>query len=419
MPDQLFRQEALEAKSSGWLGSIVLVSKGAAGLLVAVSTLASLFILVFLSTFEYTRRARVTGSTTPDQGLIKIVSPISGVVQTRLVSESASLALGQELLSVSSDRATQQSASAQAEVSEKVRSRIENLKFEKATQLDLMQFQRSGLEQRQRSLASELSQLEREIRLQSDRVALSQRNVDRFKELARTQFVSQIQAQQREEEFLDQQARLQALRRNRIGIDKELAAVRAELAQLPTKLQSQIATIDRSVSAAEQELLENESRRQISITAQQAGTATAVLVESGQMVSAGQPLLSIVPANSKLEAHLYAPSRSAGFIQPGHKVLLRYQAFPYQKFGHQEGVVKNVSKTALAPQELSHLAQGSLTNNEPVFKIVVELASKTVAAYGEQKPLQPGMQLEADILLDRRKLVEWVLEPLYSLRGKV
>jgi membrane fusion protein len=416
---RLFRQEAISAQSSNWIGSILLVSKNLTGMLVAASVVSVLLVIFFLTSFEYTRRARVSGSTAPDQGLIKVLAPISGVVLNRDVSEGEHLTQGRELLSLSGDRATQHNALAQAEVSEKVRSRIESLQSEKTTQLELMRLQRSGLQQRQRSLEGELAQLGREAMLQTERVSLSQKSVERFKELVRTQFASQTQAQQREEELLDQQARLQALHRSRIGVEKDLFAVRSELSQLPTKLDSQVAAIDRSLSSAEQELLENESRRQVSVTAQQAGTATAVLVEAGQMVSAGQPLLSIVPTGSTLEAHLYAPSRSAGFIQPGHKVLLRYQAFPYQKFGHQEGIVKHVSKTALAPQELSQLAQGSLSSNEPVFKIVVELDSQTITAYGEQKYIQPGMQLEADILLDRRRLVEWILEPLYSLRGKV
>ena len=31
----------------------------------------------------------------------------------------------------------------------------------------------------------------------------------------------------------------------------------------------------------------------------------------------------------------------------------------------------------------------------------------------------PGMLLDADILGERRRLIEWVFEPLYSLKGRV
>jgi membrane fusion protein len=59
-----------------------------------------------------------------------------------------------------------------------------------------------------------------------------------------------------------------------------------------------------------------------------------------------------------------------------------------------------------------------MPNTEPMFRVKVKLASQTAQAYGLPQALQAGMQLEADVMLDTRTLFEWVLEPLYSLRGK-
>jgi len=51
-------------------------------------------------------------------------------------------------------------------------------------------------------------------------------------------------------------------------------------------------------------------------------------------------------------------------------------------------------------------------------EITVSLASQTVAAYGAEVPLQPGMTLEADVALERRRLFEWMLDPLYAVTGR-
>jgi membrane fusion protein len=51
--------------------------------------------------------------------------------------------------------------------------------------------------------------------------------------------------------------------------------------------------------------------------------------------------------------------------------------------------------------------------------VVIALESQNVIAYGEPRALRAGMAVEADVLLETRHLYEWVLEPLYSLRGKV
>ena len=73
------------------------------------------------------------------------------------------------------------------------------------------------------------------------------------------------------------------------------------------------------------------------------------LVEPGQAVQAGQPLVSLLPEGSVLQAQLLVPSRAIGFIEEGDRVLLRYQAYPYQKFGHHVGRVVRISRSALGP----------------------------------------------------------------------
>lgn len=136
------------------------------------------------------------------------------------------------------------------------------------------------------------------------------------------------------------------------------------------------------------------------------------------MADGGKPLLSIVPAGAKMQAYLYAPSRAIGFVKPGDKVQMRYQAYPYQKFGQAQGKVTHVAKVALSGNELTGLAQQA-NGGEPLYRITVDLSAQTVKAYGRQQALQAGMLLEADILQEQRRLYEWVLEPLYTLSGKL
>ena len=132
------------------------------------------------------------------------------------------------------------------------------------------------------------------------------------------------------------------------------------------------------------------------------------------------PLLNIVPGGSILHAKLFGTSRSVGFVKPGQEVLLRYQAFPYQKFGFYGGTVETVSRSAMSPTDLPQQLAGLSSlygTNEPIYEITVDLSKQTATAYGEAVPLQAGMQLNADIMIDRRRLIEWALDPLFSLTG--
>jgi membrane fusion protein len=131
--------------------------------------------------------------------------------------------------------------------------------------------------------------------------------------------------------------------------------------------------------------------------------------------------MSIVPSGATLQAQLFSSSRGIGFLREGQRVLLRYESFPYQKFGYHVGLVTAVSRSTVSPAEMTQQLAGLSTlygANEPVYRVTVNLPQQTVTAYGDPMPLQPGMKLEADVLLESRRLIEWMLEPLFSITGK-
>ena len=170
---------------------------------------------------------------------------------------------------------------------------------------------------------------------------------------------------------------------------------------------------ERQLASVLQSMAQNEMARAVVLRAPRDGVVSAVLFKEGQMVSAGQPLLSLLPAGATLQAQLLVPSRAIGFIAPGNRVVLRYQAFPYQKFGQQYGRVDDVSRSALAPSEVAALVGEQA--KEPLYRVQVALDSQRVMAYGKAEPVKPGMVVEADILMERRRLIEWVFEPLYGI----
>jgi membrane fusion protein len=130
----------------------------------------------------------------------------------------------------------------------------------------------------------------------------------------------------------------------------------------------------------------------------------------------GTTLATILPAHATLEAVLYAPSRSMGFVKVGQEVLLRYLAYPHQKFGSHRAVVRAFSANPVSAAELGIVpADGG---REPLYRIRAELDAQSIDAYGRREALQSGMQVEADVMLDRRRLIEWVFEPLLSLAGR-
>lgn len=364
----LYRKAAQDAQATPPLGKIILIQPPSYLFLTAMAVVFACIIVLFFIFGSYTRHSTVAGQLLPDGGLIKVYSPRAGVVLERHVRENQQVEAGDVLFVVSGERPVSVGG--------------EDLRDKLDQSMALERGERRILVSKSAELRRQLDILNDQIANQKSRVALSRNSVDAYRGLLARKYISAEQLHQKQEDLLDQQARLQALDRERVALTHELGT------------------------------------QYLVITAAQAGTATALNAEVGQAIDDQRPLLSIVPANSSLHANLFAPSRAVGFIRAGDRVLLRYQAYPYQKFGHQSGVVSWVSRTAVSPGDIAAFNPHP-QSSEPLYEIRVKLEEQSVTAYGKRQPLQSGMVVEADIQQERRRLYEWILDPLFTLSGRV
>ncbi|WP_244557134.1 HlyD family secretion protein [Pantoea deleyi] len=235
--------------------------------------------------------------------------------------------------------------------------------------------------------------------------------------MRREGYASNTQVEQLQNDLLDARVRLQDVARQRIDVRQQLAQARQQLREQPISYDRQKSELQQKLSEITQSIVENESHRSIELRAPEKGTVSAVLVKQGQVVSAGQTLATVLPDNVRLQARIMLSSRAIGFIRPGQRVVLRYQSFPWQKFGQQYGTVLEISKSALSPQEVATIT-GDNQVKEAMYQVKVTLDKQTVQAYGRQSSLRPGSGLEADFIVDKRHIYEWVLEPLNAL-GKM
>jgi membrane fusion protein len=264
-------------------------------------------------------------------------------------------------------------------------------------------------------LQRELAQFDLEIKAQQSRLASSRNEFQRAEELFRDKFYSESKLIEFRNNVLDQQVKLENVRRERAAVERELSATRAELPTVEMKLQTQIDQIRRQSSELQQGRVQEEAKRENVIRAPVAGVVTNVAATRGEAVAADAPLAVVVPAGSGLHAQLLVPTRAVGFVQPGQEVVLRYDAFPFQRFGQYRGKVARVSETVWSPGE----KVGPMTVREPVYRVDVRLDAQYVMS-GEQKlSLRPGMSINADILQEKRKVWEWVFEPILALKGRL
>lgn len=415
---RLFRTASLDKCQVKWLGEVVLVRPFSFLLLTSAAVGMAAVIACFLILGHYTKRITVSGQLAPDIGVLKVYASQPGIVAQKLVREGQSINKADMLYVISSERQSNTAGGIEAGISRQVALRQQSLRDEIAHTRRLQQDQERTLRNKITGLQAEQLNIAHQLSGQHLRVKLAEASVERAAQLGAQGYISAEMAQQKQADVLDQRNRLEAIERDQLSIEQEVQAQRSELASLPLRQQNEMAQLERLLASIDQEWAESEGKRRVSIIAPEGGIATAIVAEVGQSVDGLRPLATIVPKGSTLQAHLYAPSRAIGFIRPGQQVFLRYQAFPYQKFGHAVGTVVSVSQTALPTNELTGIPSG-IGNGEPLYVITVTLARQKITAYGKPQQLQAGMLVEADILQENRNLYEWVLEPLYSLSGKL
>jgi membrane fusion protein len=419
----LFRKEAVEANSTAHLGGVLLKPPLSHTLssIVAMALAATLISFLFFS--EYTKRTRVTGLITPNSGVTRVFPSQPGIVTRQFVTEGDVVAAGQPLVELTMERMVSIDdgiTSANVKAIEQLVAQKQSLKSEKDRRQQLFEAQRIALHRRTEHVASELLQIDRELATQRHRLESSRAQLARAERLADQGFLSDVAVQQKRDELLDQRGRLQALERTNLALKKEESGLASEIIQLPLLSRREVDEIERAIAGAERELALAHAQRRNVVIAPTAGRVTAISAQVGQAANSA-PLLTILPESKPLLAHLYAPGSAVGFVAPDQRVLIRFAAFPYQKFGQYEGKVLHVSRTALVPSEippqLSTLIQQAGVDG--LYLITVALSLNTVDVYGKPAALAPGMQLEADIMQDRRRLIEWLFEPLIGFKSRL
>lgn len=421
MNSNLFRREAIDAKQTRWTGNIVLSRPFSFTFLTICASCTALLIAAFAIWGSYTKRSTVQGQLIPQSGLIQIYATQQGTIVKKNVYEGQVIKQGDILFVISTTSYSEQGDIAAA-LSKQTQLKEQSIRNEIMRMPLLHQNEKETTLNQINLLKENLVKIDNLILNQKHSVALAQINQERYEKAYKQNAASHEEFEEKKVDLLNQVSQYESLKREKIIFEKQLKEQKINLSGLQNKQSNEIEQLERLLSTNIQEFIEVQSRQQIAIQAHTSGVVSTDNAEIGQFVDLSKPLVTILPENTSIIAQLYVPSRAIGFVKQGDQVLLRYQAYPYQKFGHAKAKILSVAKTALASQDLKTIGTISpqeQLNNEPVYLVRAQLEQQTVKAYGHDMPLQVGMTLEGDIMHETRKLYEWVLEPLFSITGKL
>lgn len=427
----LFRKEALDNRDARWNGSIRLTQPVGGWFIVLISLLITVSVFAFCIFGSFTKKARVTGITAPVHGSLSILSPVAGILLRSNVKEGQYVAKGEVIFELSTERAGVD-GELTALVSEQIKVRELAALSEVASRNEKFVIQKNSVIQKIEDFDVQERQLLVELSIAYKRRDLAQALLQNMQALNAQGFISLSQLQLKEDEVLAASARVSNLLREKSQIAANKSAAIADKSSLVSALRSDMAQLESSQASLKQQGVENENRKITVVKAPLSGRITTLGYYEGQSLGLGQALATLIPGTEKgsmqplLEVHLYVPSRTAGFVEIGQEVQIRYQAFPYQMFGLQKGVVSGVSQTPFSPNDLPSNVSSTVLNSpvlmasvgggrENLYRVIVKINRQNIEAYGKSQRIKAGMTLDADVVQDHRKIWQWILAPAIAV----
>ena len=415
MTGSLFREQALLATAEQRHGSPISLLPwswfGLPGFFVAFAAAAA----VFLATATFPRKETAAGILGYPLGELRIAPSRPGILRAMYVHDGQEVAEGDILAYVTTEQRLAEGDVFDARVLAAIEHERAMLEARLAALNASEPIQARALQERIAGTSQQLAELQADRRGRLERLRLAAESLAAATTLASQGIYSAEQRRVRQQDALALEQAASEMASQIIALESQRTDYQLQLARLPVDTAQARSGILESIEALEEKRASANAQNGFSLIARTAGTITSLQAQLGQPVDPSKPLMTLIPRGSVLQAELYVPSRAIAFVAEGQPVRLLFDAFPYTRFGPGQGVVAQVSSAVLRPDEV----MAAVRVAEPVYKVLVTLRSLTMQAYGKDIPLQSGMALTADILLESRSFLELLMDPLLAARGRV
>lgn len=417
--NSLYRTEYFEAQKNTNNGRILIQSSFNQNLYLSFSILVFIAIIAFVIFAEYTRRETLVGVVSPIGGMVKVKSNDSGYIDSLFVKEGDTVDNLTPLYEIKTERFDGSGIGVKKRILTSIEKQHQLLIERKLQESKKTTFERDALTQDIHRLETEVGILSNVLKLSHQELKLAKNLINQQKTLLDKNFLSELDYQKQQLDLLSKQSNVENQNLNLQRLLREKQNLITNRQSLDINLAITLKDLDSRIESMRQNKVEFLSQSDSQVRSPIKGIVTSILAEEGHSVSNGQALLIIAPESNNTFVELYASSRNIGFLKVGQKVRLRFDAFPYEKFGSQSGVINSISKSAVAPEMIDNQRLIKKDVIEGLYQIRVKLSKPTITVYGKEEPLISGMTVIADVELESRKIYEWILEPLYTIKGKI
>nr|WP_136250511.1 HlyD family efflux transporter periplasmic adaptor subunit [Ningiella ruwaisensis] len=413
----LYRENALKAAHEHRLGKTLVLPK-------LRHSVLSAFILIwvatacwFLTQHEFTEKTTVSGYISANKPSISI-SPkeASGIVHEVLVTNGQHVKKGQAVVVIRRANKVLLDTDFSHTHRQLVKDQILSLKELNNAKINELINQKQALLMQAQNLEDSLKRiLGRDILLEEQITLLSEEHVN-LMQLAEKNLISRHQHRQLKQQLLSKQQEQVQLNDLQAETHYSLQQLKIQHAQIEQQIQQVEARSKQEESRLQQAINELNKQELYTLYAPFDGVISNLHVLDGADLAHYPVLFKVTPVEQQLRATLAIPASTGGLVAKGQTLRIRLNAFPYQKYGMLNASLEQIERTILLPNETrSH----PLAIQEPVFLAQADLPQDFVIAHGDAVKLKEGMSLQADVILSRRSLFEWLMAPLYSIKGEL
>lgn len=417
----LFRMEAVQHIKTKWLGKALLTSGYPAWAVAVASFLFFTLLLTFIICGTFTRRINVNGEIISLPHAITIFSPQQGFITRCWAETGQQVKKGDRLYQIDVSRITStgnvsarsvDAINQQIALTEKIIARLQKNKAATLRNLQHQLEQYQAAHQKSQELVFEAGKGLSEMRK-------SMTNYDAY---LRKGLINKEQFSNQRYLFYQQQSTWQSLNTQVIQESLQISSLESELLTKGIDYDNQISQYEAQRSDLMRQLAEVDASGTLFITAPSDGKIENMSVTEGQMVSTGDSLAQLTPASStRYYLMLWLPDTSMPYVHQGDAINLRYEAFPFEKYGQFPGRILSISNVPASYQEMGKYNTLPRTDGviEPYYKVIVALEKSRFSYQGKPLALSSGMKAQATLFLEKRPLWQWMLSPYYDLKKSI
>lgn len=403
----MFRKEVMNRHGERF-GELVInnnVESSKVVILFLVFFISFLFFIIF-SKFNVTESVR--GGVATNKSLVKITPQHQGYIKNVYVKNGDSVNVGDKLITIARNKSEMDGLS-KDQINKKILlkrhrnllSRISNIDSSAEAKIKKL---KTDIENKKLSLI----ELEKMKVVKAEQLKIQEKKLNGRQILLKKGLIaekdfedSRLEFLAAKNSFLISEQEIREEKRTTSQLEGEIELVELSHEENRIDLRNQILEIERE---------ENELNNEIEyeILARGSGYVSNLYAKVGDEVATTSEILSIYPKDVKFLAELNVPSRAIGFIREGQKVKIKIDAFPYELYGMKIAEIIDVSDI-----NAKNNVSGELTTSQNSnFIVYAELESSEFYVNGTNYSVRPGMNLSADIVLEKISILEYLMKPI-------